>query len=78
MQGVMKMYNVAQDTRFCLGGDKETSYMYEMGLPGQYHGACEPWASQVKEEAAEIFELVSKLITEGLVPAVSAKGELVN
>ncbi len=27
MQGIMKLYNVGQDTKFELGGDKETSYM---------------------------------------------------
>lgn len=53
------MYNVAQDTRFCLGGDKETSYMYELGFAPQYHAACEPWATQIKEEAAELFEIIS-------------------
>uniref|UniRef100_A0A7S2DKE3 Uncharacterized protein n=1 Tax=Haptolina brevifila TaxID=156173 RepID=A0A7S2DKE3_9EUKA len=78
MQGVMKMYNVAQDTKFALGGDKETSYMYELGFATQFHGACEPWATQIKEEAAELFELISLLITGKLVPAVEKKGELVH
>ena len=26
-------YNVGQDTKYCPGGDKETSYMYELGFP---------------------------------------------
>ena len=77
MAGVFRMYNIGQDTRFCPGGDKETSYMYELGLAAQYHGTCEPWATQIKENAAELFEEVSLLITQKFVPAVEAKGELV-
>jgi hypothetical protein len=51
---------------------------YEMGLPPKYHGACEAWATQIKEEVAELFEVISKVITAKFVPAVEAKGELVN
>jgi tetratricopeptide (TPR) repeat protein len=77
MQGIMKMYNIGQDTKFELGGDKETSYMYELGFHPMYHGDCDPWATQVKSECAELFEMVSTLILKKLVPAVEAKGELV-
>ena len=77
IKGVMRMYNVGQDTKFELGGDKETSYMYELGFAPQYHNAVEPWATQIKQEVPELFELVAKLITKQLVPAVEAKGELV-
>ena len=58
MDGVL-MYNIAQDTRFCLGGDKETSYMFELGYAPKYHDACEPWVEKIKDEAAELFEHVS-------------------
>ena len=77
MQGIMKMYNIGQDTKFELGGDKETSYMFELGFHPKYHGECEPWATQIKDEIAELFELVSHLIIEKLIPAVEKKGELV-
>ena len=77
MVGVFRMYNVGQDTRFVPGGDKETSYMYELGFPPQYHGACEPWATQIKDEVPELFEIVAKIILKKLVPAIEAKGELV-
>ena len=36
MDGVFKLYNVGQDTKFEPGGDKETSYMYEMGRPNPH------------------------------------------
>lgn len=77
MQGIMKMYNIGQDTKFELGGDKETSYMFELGFHPKYHGECEPWATQIKDEIAELFELVSHLIIKKLIPAVEKKGELV-
>ena len=108
MDGILKMYNIGQDTKFELGGDKETSYMYELGFAtqcarppslslsprptlavprlasrvprgrvGRYHGACEPWATQLKEMAANLFEVVSEMIPAAFVPAIEAKGELV-
>ena len=46
MEGILKMYNIGQDTKFELGGDKETSYMYELGMAPQYHGACDPWIAR--------------------------------
>ena len=49
MEGILKMYNVGQDTKFELGGDKETSYMYELGFAPQYHGACDAWADEIKD-----------------------------
>ncbi|KOO31841.1 hypothetical protein Ctob_012841, partial [Chrysochromulina tobinii] len=78
MYGVLKLYNVAQDTRFELGGDKETCYMYELGFPPQFHRAdVPPWAARVREEAAELFEMVATLVTSRFVPAVQSKGQLV-
>ena len=63
MAGVFKLYNVGQDTRFCPGGDKETSYMYELGFPRDYYGPSAPWAEEVKAEAAELFHLVGALVS---------------
>ena len=78
MYGVLKLYNVAQDTRFELGGDQETCYMYELGFPPQFHRAdVPPWAARVREEAAELFEMVATLVTSRFVPAVQSKGQLV-
>lgn len=77
MEGILKMYNVGQDTKFELGGDKETSYMYELGFASQYHSTAEVWATDIKEKAGELFETVSLLIGKSFVPAVESKGELV-
>ena len=108
MKGMMKLYNIGNDTKFELGGDKETScveiaagigsrrgglmisarlssdgghschrYMFEVGYEPQYHGACEPWATQIKDEAAELFEMISNVIVDKFVPACRAKGDLV-
>ena len=62
MVGVFRMYNIGQDTRFCPGGDKETSYMYELGFDRRYHGQCEQWAETIKEEAAELFHIIGPLL----------------
>ena len=43
----------------------------------QYHGACDPWATQLKEKAAKLFEEVALMINKKFVPAVEKKGELV-
>ena len=48
MVGVFRMYNVGQDTRFNPGGDKQTSYMYELGFDKKYHGQSEQWAETVR------------------------------
>ena len=51
--------------------------MYELGFAAQYHSSAEPWATQLKEKAGDLFELAAELITKSFVPAVEAKGELV-
>lgn len=64
MQGEFRLYNVGQDTQFHLGGDPHTSYLYTVGVPGQFHNdeRCELWARHLKYEASELFELVSTLV----------------
>jgi hypothetical protein len=52
--------------------------MYELGFPPQFHRAdVPPWAARVREEAAELFEMVATLVTSRFVPAVQSKGQLV-
>lgn len=77
IEGIYRMYNIGQDTKFELGGDRETSYVYELGFMPQYIELNDPWASQIKEQVHELFEIVSKLITKQLIPAVESKAELV-
>ena len=62
MEGIMRMYNIGQDTRYNPGGDKETSFMYELGFPRDHFGQSEPWAEQIKAEAAELFHMVGELL----------------
>ena len=62
MDGVFKLYNVGQDTKFEPGGDKETSYMYELGFPQKWYGPSEPWAEAVKLAAADLFDLVASVV----------------
>lgn len=66
MEGEFRLYNVGQDTKFEVDGDMHTSYLYSLGFPVQYHNddGCELWARQVKFEAAELFELVSRVVTK--------------
>lgn len=66
--GVIVVYNVGQDTRFELGGDKETSYMYELGFHADYHPEdVAPWARQIKEEAADLFPAVAEVVQRWIV-----------
>lgn len=77
LPGILKMYNIGQDTKFALGGDKETSYMYELGFSTEFHGACAPWADQVKYEVTELFEKVSMLISTRFVKAIEEKANAI-
>eukprot|EP00308_Calcidiscus_leptoporus_P010450 CAMPEP_0119359034 /NCGR_PEP_ID=MMETSP1334-20130426/7035_1 /TAXON_ID=127549 /ORGANISM="Calcidiscus leptoporus, Strain RCC1130" /LENGTH=76 /DNA_ID=CAMNT_0007373625 /DNA_START=172 /DNA_END=402 /DNA_ORIENTATION=- len=62
MKGIFKMYNVGQDTKFEPGGDKETSWMYELGFPREYFGASAAWAEQVKTEASELYFKTAEVV----------------
>ena len=66
MRGEFRLFNVGQDTSFQVDGDPHTSYLYSLGFPANYHDddECELWARQVKYEAAELFDLVSSLVTK--------------
>ena len=62
MDGIFRLYNVGQDTKFNPGGDKETSYMYELGFPREHYGQSEPWAELTKAAAADLFDLVAEIV----------------
>ena len=72
MDGVFKLYNVGQDTKYEPGGDKETSYMYELGFPQKWFGPSEPWAEAIKLAAAHLFELAAAVV-ERWVKELTAK-----
>jgi len=56
MKGLIRVYNIAHDTKFELGGDANTSYMYQLGWDQRVSGT---WAEELKTEAAELFDLVA-------------------
>ncbi|CAK9009873.1 unnamed protein product [Durusdinium trenchii] len=56
MKGLIRVYNIAHDTKFELGGDENTSYMYQLGWDQRVSGS---WAEALKTEAAELFDLVA-------------------
>ena len=68
--GVLRVYNIAHETRFQLGGDPNTSYMYQLGwAPG---GLASAWVESMRAEAAELFDCVAGAVDTVLV-AMRAK-----
>ena len=65
-QGVIRVYNVGQDTKFVLGGDTDTSYMYQLG---HARDLPEETLESILEAGAELFEslcvvTIPKILTE--------------
>ena len=65
-QGVIRVYNVGQDTKFVLGGDTDTSYMYQLG---HARDLPEEILQSILEAGAELFEslcvvTIPKILTE--------------
>lgn len=56
LPGVIRLYNIAHDTKFELGGDENTSYMYQLGWDQRLKGA---WVEDLTVEAAELFDILS-------------------
>lgn len=56
MQGLIRVYNIAHDTKFELGGDENTSYMYMLGWDQRRKGK---WVEDISTEAAELFDIVA-------------------
>eukprot|EP00811_Abedinium_folium_P033324 NODE_6298_length_1684_cov_15.834297.p1 GENE.NODE_6298_length_1684_cov_15.834297~~NODE_6298_length_1684_cov_15.834297.p1 ORF type:complete len:461 (+),score=188.63 NODE_6298_length_1684_cov_15.834297:73-1455(+) len=59
MDGIMRLYNIAHDTKFELGGDENTSYIYMMGYNMQLSGE---WVENLKLEAPELFDILAAKI----------------
>ena len=62
MDGVLRLYNIGHETRYRPGGDKETSYVYELGFPREYFADAPQWAEAIKCEAQELFHVAAKAI----------------
>jgi len=54
--GVIRLYNIGQDTKFELGGLPETSWMYSLGFRADAHAQGEPWLEEIKATANDLFE----------------------
>jgi len=55
LDGLIRVYNIAHDTKFELGGDHNTSYMYMLGWDQRKK---DEWVQKLSDEAAELFDLV--------------------
>uniref|UniRef100_A0A7S1SC34 Activator of Hsp90 ATPase AHSA1-like N-terminal domain-containing protein n=1 Tax=Alexandrium catenella TaxID=2925 RepID=A0A7S1SC34_ALECA len=69
MQGLIRVYNIAHDTKFQLGGDENTSYMYQLGWD---HRKTGPWVEDLRTEAAELFDKISERV-DGVVRELRKK-----
>jgi len=69
MQGLIRVYNIAHDTKFELGGDENTSYMYQLGWDQRQSGS---WVEELKTEAAELFDLVAVKV-DGVIKDLKSK-----
>lgn len=56
LKGLIRVYNIGHDTKFELGGDENTSYMYQLGWDQRKKGK---WVEDIQVEAAELFDLVA-------------------
>lgn len=61
LRGLIRVYNIAHDTKFELGGDENTSYIYSLGWDQRMSGA---WVEAVRTEAAELFDLLAAKVDE--------------
>eukprot|EP00928_Gymnodinium_smaydae_P039594 TRINITY_DN27012_c0_g2_i1.p1 TRINITY_DN27012_c0_g2~~TRINITY_DN27012_c0_g2_i1.p1 ORF type:complete len:454 (+),score=133.70 TRINITY_DN27012_c0_g2_i1:231-1592(+) len=61
MNGIIRVYNIGHDTSFKLGGDENTSYMYQLGWDHRVSG---PWVEDLRTEAAELFDLIAAKVDE--------------
>jgi len=61
LQGMIRVYNIGHDTKFELGGDENTSYIYALGWDQRMKG---DWISDLTTEAAELFDLIAVQVDE--------------
>lgn len=62
-KGVIRVYNIAHDTKFMLGGDENTSYIHQLGWDHRESGA---WIDRVRVDAAELFDLIANSVDEAI------------
>lgn len=69
IDGLIRVYNIAHDTKFELGGDHNTSYMYQLGWDQRLTG---PWIDDLQVQAAELFDLVAAAV-DGVIEKLRSK-----
>lgn len=69
LSGLIRVYNIAHDTKFELGGDENTSYIYALGWDQRMSG---PWVEDLRTEAAELFDLIATKV-DGVIAALKKK-----
>eukprot|EP00241_Pyramimonas_parkeae_P002333 CAMPEP_0114256904 /NCGR_PEP_ID=MMETSP0058-20121206/18429_1 /TAXON_ID=36894 /ORGANISM="Pyramimonas parkeae, CCMP726" /LENGTH=531 /DNA_ID=CAMNT_0001371557 /DNA_START=295 /DNA_END=1890 /DNA_ORIENTATION=- len=62
--GVLRLYNIGQDTQYYPGGDPGSSYMYSLGFDQRASGI---WMEMIKDEAHELFHVASRHIADTIV-----------
>eukprot|EP00906_Rhabdomonas_costata_P020682 RCo030108 len=64
MEGMIRLYNVGQDTSYNPGGHPSVSYMYSLGFPASPSRAHaeEPWEAEIKESANDLFDIFAEKI----------------
>lgn len=70
LAGLIRVYNIGHDTKFMLGGDQNTSYMYMLGWDQRKKGQ---WVEDISTEAAELFDVVAVKV-DGIIRELSKKG----
>lgn len=69
MTGIIRVYNIAHDTKFQLGGDANVCYMYQLGWDQRLTG---PWVEDLQTEAADLFDLLAVKI-DGVIRELKKK-----
>eukprot|EP00927_Polykrikos_kofoidii_P055206 TRINITY_DN4948_c1_g5_i1.p1 TRINITY_DN4948_c1_g5~~TRINITY_DN4948_c1_g5_i1.p1 ORF type:complete len:467 (-),score=90.16 TRINITY_DN4948_c1_g5_i1:309-1709(-) len=69
LDGMIRVYNIGHDTSFQLGGDENTSYMYQLGWDQRQKA---PWIDELSTEAAELFDLVAAKV-DGVIAELRKK-----
>lgn len=69
MKGLIRVYNIAHDTKFQLGGDENTSYMYQLGWDHRMSGL---WVEDLRTEAAELFDKIAERV-DGVIKELRKK-----
>ena len=64
LKGIVRLYNIAQDTSYCPGGDQNTSWIFSLGYgPDLLQGRD---GQELLDEQSDIYEVNSRAIGEAI------------